>query len=340
MVVQYKLLPINKINLDIDNPRIKQYLEIYGDNVTSDGIALALSFSAGNDTRSSLDALRESIRVNKGIIQPILVNKKIDGQYVVIEGNTRVQIYREFSEKDPQGPWDKIIAIVYDNLPVSQIHAIRLQCHLVGARDWDPYSKAKYLNQLSNIDHVPLSEIISYCGGKRNEVHKLIDAYCDMRKYYEPIAIKAGEDPDPREFSKFSELQNISIINSLQLHKYTKEDFAKWVVRGNIDTAQNVRKLPQILNNKMAHSEFLKTNISEAIKYLHADTNNLKKLETESMYDLAYILSKKLRDITLKETKALKWDDEYSEKKGILEDLQYSLNEVLESIDSLGENNG
>lgn len=338
--MDYQLLPIDWIKLDKDNPRIKQYIEMYGDNVTSEGIALALSFSAGQNSHSSYEALKESIRVNKGIIQPILVNKTADDRYIVIEGNTRVQIYREFLKRDSQGPWNKIIAIVYDNLPVSKIHAIRLQCHLVGARDWDPYSKAKYLHQLSNIDHLPINEIVSYCGGKGSEINKLINAYCDMKEYYEPIAIKIGEDLDPREFSKFSELQNKVIIDSLILHQYTKADFAKWVVNGNIDTAQNVRKLPQILNNEIAHKEFLKTNISEAVKYLHANKNDLKQLESVSMYDLAYVLTNKIRNITFKETKSLKYDPEYNERKSILEDLQDILNETLKDIEAIGDNNG
>lgn len=59
--MDYQLLPIDWIKLDKDNPRIKQYIEMYGDNVTSEGIALALSFSAGQNSHSSYEALKESI---------------------------------------------------------------------------------------------------------------------------------------------------------------------------------------------------------------------------------------------------------------------------------------
>ena len=126
---------------------------------------------------NSYSVLKESIKVNGGIINPIIVNRYPDGQLVVIEGNTRVQIYKEFVESDPDGPWKSIIAIVYDNLPDYKIHAIRLQTHLVGPRDWDAYSKAKYLHQLSDIDKMPMATIISFCGGKTQEIRKLIDAY-------------------------------------------------------------------------------------------------------------------------------------------------------------------
>ena len=181
--MEYKLLDINEIELDINNPRIKQWLEMYKDEaLTSEAIALALSASSGSSVTSTYTTLKESIRVNKGIINPIIVNRYPDGRMVVIEGNTRLQIYKEFAEIDPNGPWKKIIAIIYDQLSDEKIHAIRLQSHLVGPRDWDAFSKAKYLNQLCNIDKLPMSMIISYCGGKKTEIQKLIDAYSDMVK--------------------------------------------------------------------------------------------------------------------------------------------------------------
>ena len=70
---------------------------------------------------------------------------------------------------------------------------------------------------------MPMERIISFCGGKTTEINKLINAYKDMVDYYFPEAYKEEMDPDPREFSKFAELQNRSIINSLlthQLYKY------------------------------------------------------------------------------------------------------------------------
>lgn len=158
MGVEYKLVPINQLKLDIENPRIKQYIEMYGKNISSEGISLALSGGGTSDNRSSYQALRESIKVYRGIINPIIVNQREDGELIVIEGNTRLQIYREFHEADPQGPWNKIMCIVYKDMDAMQIHAIRLQIHLVGPREWDPYSKAKYLYQLSEKDHIPMAQ--------------------------------------------------------------------------------------------------------------------------------------------------------------------------------------
>lgn len=223
---------------------------------------------------------------------------------------------------------------MYDALPVEQIHAIRLQTHLVGPREWDPFSKAKYLNQLSNIDKLPMAMIISFCGGKSAEIRKLIDAYTDMTKYYFKKADEAGIDPDPREFSKFAELQNRSIKEALAVHHFTEEDFATWVIDGNIDNAQNVRKIPAILANSTARAVFLKSTISEAVKYLNSPQKGTVDLSSVSLYELAAELTNRLRTIEYKEVKALTNDPRYEERKN---DLRVLLDELSDLINDIEE---
>lgn len=331
--MDYLKLPINEVELDLDNPRIKQWIEMYGDNISSEAIALALSASSSSATTSSYDALKESINVNKGLINPIIVNRYPDGRLVVIEGNTRLQIYKEFAAADPSGPWNEIIALVYDNLPDEEIHAIRLQTHLVGPRDWDPFSKAKYLYQLSKIDHMPMERIISFCGGKTTEINKLINAYMDMVAYYFPEADKEEIDPDPREFSKFAELQNRSITDALLAHQFTKIDFAHWVVKGNIDTAMNVRKIPAILADSIATKEFLKTNITEASKVLDVTGKNNKVLSSVSMDDLVVELTSRLKKIGYKEVKALRENIAYEDKKNNIFYLNEEIQGLIEELE-------
>ena len=85
----YVELPVADIELDISNPRIARGVAYY-DPITSEIMALLLG-----STSEACASLRESIRENKGIIHPIVVNKRVDGTYVVIEGNTRLQIYND-----------------------------------------------------------------------------------------------------------------------------------------------------------------------------------------------------------------------------------------------------
>lgn len=328
--MKYEVLPVNEVEIDIENPRIKQFLEIYRGEITAASIALALS--AGDKSKSTtFNSLKESIRVNKGLVNPIIVNRQKDGRQIVIEGNTRLQLYKEFQETDPTGPWYNIIAIVHEDLKKEEIHAIRLQTHLVGPREWVPFAKAKYLHELSNVEHLPMSTIISYCGGKQNEIIKLIDAYCDMVKYYKPIVESTGNDVDPNEFSKFAELQNRRIENALFNHQYTKEHFATWVVNGNIDSAQNVRKLPDILDCEQARNVFLKQNISAAEKYLPVTINN--DLNNVDIYHLAKALRARIESMSMREAKSYALDDNKERERDALYDLLENLEEWKSDVE-------
>lgn len=326
----FRKIKVDDIELDITNPRIKQFLDIYQGDITSEQIALALTTPGGSDSTTSYNALKESIKVHGGLIQPIIVNKEEDGKLLVIEGNTRLQIYKEFRDADPSGPWNEISCLIYDNLDEEGKHKIRLQSHLVGPRDWDPYSKASYLNQLSNVDRLPMATIISMCGGKAAEINKLINAYRDMEKYYRPIIEQKGMRFSSKDFSKFSELQNASIIQSLNINGYSKEDFAKWVINGNIDNAQNVRQLPSILKNIEATEEFLKSNVTNAMKKLaQLETSNLSLKDVE-YYDLANELVHKLRNISYVEGTGLSSDNpEFEQKRSVLQNVYSWIQDLL-----------
>jgi hypothetical protein len=177
-----------------------------------------------------------------------------------------------------------------------------------------------------------MNTIISYCGGKGQEIRKLIDAYIDMDKYYMSPAEEMGIDPDVREFSKFAELQNSSVKQALMAHGFTKRDFATWVMKGNIDSAQNVRKIPAILANRRAKEEFLKSNISEAVKYLNADEKTNKIVATLSMDDLVVEVTKRIKRIEWSEIKGLRNNPNCAPQKENLMDLLDELTDLIKEI--------
>lgn len=331
--MKYEKIPIGNIELDLENPRIKQFLEIYSGPITAESIALALNNPSGNSSSSSFETLKESIKVNKGLINPITVNRFEDGRMVVVEGNTRLQIYKDFAKSDPEGPWNEIPAVIYENLPMDEIHAIRLQTHLVGPRDWDAFSKAKYLHQLSEIDKMPIEKIISFCGGQKSEIIKYINTYNDMMEYYFPKAEEMDVDTDPRDYSKFEQMQRSTIQQAIVVNGYNKFDFAEWVINKNVDTAQNVRDLPEVLNDERARKVFLRSNISEAVKVLNANKKQETDLSGASIYELAAELTQKIKDIEYKEFKALKNDYNYEEKRDVLMKLKEQLDDLLADIE-------
>lgn len=327
-----QMLPTASINLDKDNPRIKHYIEQYKE-ISSELIALALSDNSSEGSSTTYHSLRDSIKESRGIIHPIVVNHEPDGSFIVIEGNTRLQIYREFEKNGTPGNWNKIIALVYEKLDDNEKHKIRLQSHLVGPREWDPYSKAKYLYYLSEEEGKNMNAIISMCGGNGSDIKKSIDAYKYMIQFYKPYTNELGLDFDVSEYSKFKEYENSKIKSSIKKRNFPANEFAKWVANRNVNNAMKVRLIPQIMKNEEALNVFLKDNMTAAEKVLHAVELTSADLSEYPYEVLASALYKKLFDFPVGEIQNLANDDNYSEKLWKLQNLKEKLDFVLELVE-------
>jgi hypothetical protein len=306
--MEIEQIPVGQIKLDQRNPRIAHATEPLAGAVSQEWITLALGHAAPEDeergTSTTYSSLKASIRANKGIINPIIVTRSPDGGYVVIEGNTRVAIYRELAEEGAPGEWSNIAAIVRNEIEEKGEHAIRLQSHLVGPRPWRPYAKAKYLHDLYINQKLSITEILNFCGGagRRAEIQQYIDAFKDMHDTYIPLAAASGSPPDFSLFSSFAELQNIK--PALARSGYTLGDFAKWVHDSKLSPQNTVRQLPRILANPEAKKQFLNHNAREALKVLDQPSPN-SVISTATLEQLATALSVKIRQLNWSEVQSL-----------------------------------
>jgi hypothetical protein len=314
--VKYEMVPVDKLVLDTNNPRIAKWLEMYRGDISEAAMKLALA-AGGRDSDvagPSYSSLKQSIRTNGGVIHPIIVNIKPNGELIVIEGNTRAIIYREFKRPGDDGRWDNIPAMVYENMSQEQIDAIRLQAHLVGAREWDPYSKAWYLNKLRNDLHLPFAQVVDFCGGDAKEVEKLIAAYNDMENFYRSI-LESDQAFDHTRFSAFVELQNSRVSQALIAAGFTKYDFAKWVNERKLFPLATVRQLPRILPNEKSRAVFLEEGAEEAIKLLDTtDKPTSVKLEDASLKELAKEIYNRINKISWGEVTRLRNEPDADEK--------------------------
>lgn len=327
---EYVELSIDDIELDKSNPRIANYLDTCSEGeMTSDLMALLLGTTA-----DACASLRESIKENVGIVHPIIVNHEADGRYVVIEGNTRLQIYRDFRKKGIPGNWSTIKSIVYENLEEDTKHSIRLQAHLVGPREWDAYSKAKYLDYLANELYMPMSSLIAYCGGnsKASEIKNMIAAYQDMQEYYRPLC---DDDSmfDIKKFHGFVELQKSSIIEALAQHGYTKTDFSQWMLDGRFSKLEDVRTLPYILNSKKASETFFKQDSKAAKKILAVEDISPDSLKDVPYEMLAKELVKRMNEFPMLEISYLRTDAAYEYKLNTLKDVIDSVQLVVDEVE-------
>lgn len=302
-------VPVESIELDVDNPRIRQYLEMYDGSPTPEQIFQALGAGSddGTDTSSTtFEKLRQSIITNGGVIQPVILNRTSDGRLVCIEGNTRVAIYRDFLAQKKSGKWNEIPALVHEALDEAGIDSVRLQVHLVPPRGWEPYAKAKYLHDLRNVEHLSFSQIVDYAGGRQREVTELISAYEDMERYYRPI-IPSDGNFDTKKFSGFVELQKPGIKDAILHAKFNYTDFAHWIYDEKIYPLNTVRLLPRILKNEEARRAFLKEGARKAATLLERPDVS-KALTDADLATLARALNIRLLKMPWGEAQALKQD--------------------------------
>ncbi|WP_319526171.1 ParB/Srx family N-terminal domain-containing protein [uncultured Desulfosarcina sp.] len=328
---------IEQVELDRNNPRIAKYIEMYGDEVTAEQIALALNVgdSSAEQNSTTFQSLKASIRTNGGVIHPIIINKQPDGKLVVIEGNTRVAIYKDFKEEKVTGNWDKIPAVVYEAMSQEEIDSIRLQAHLVGPRPWDPYSKAKYLNHLRNTELLTFKQIVDYCGGREGEVRDYIEAYNEMERYYRPL-LDSDDEFDPKRFSAFVELQRKNVRDAIVHNGFDFSDFSKWVIDFKIHPLQSVRKLPMILKNKKAREAFIKFPgkgaIDAAIKQLEQPATDAV-LNEATLEQLAREITKRIRTLPYEKFQELKENTDSAEVQALI-DAKDQLTGLCSDIDA------
>lgn len=323
----YELVPIDSIDLDVENPRIAHFLEHHEGEITAQQVHFALMAGSGDEDQSAgptFHKLKQSIQTNKGIVQPIILTRKSDGRYSCVEGNTRVFLYKEFREKGVEGSWDTIPSIVHSALREDEVHAIRLQAHLVGPRAWDPYSKAKYLNHLRNEKHFTFSQLIDLCGGNKRGIQESLDAYDDIEKFYRPVVGDSGFEL--RKFSGFVELQKPGVKKALLENDFSITEFSEWIATDKILRMTDVRKLSSVLKNEEARNVFLDDGMDEAVRVIEKPPLNESVVEAD-IPTLCSALRQEIDSLPFEEFRKLK------ENPG-LPTVQF-LQEVLERIAGL-----
>ena len=312
-------LSIDEVEFDDENPRIKGALEKYGDKINAERIRFALQNSAddGAKNASGFHRLKISIQADDGITDPIKVVKK-DGRMVCIDGNTRLAIYREFAKKSNNDSWNKIPAVLLEDASRVDVEKIRVTAHLVGARPWPAYEKAKYLKYLRYEKLMDYGDMIALCGGNKREIEEQIDAFEDMNEYYRDKV----EDADFRidRFSGFVEFQKRGIQQSVLEAGFDLNDFGDWIRDQKISALADVRLLPKVMRDEEAREIFVNggvNSIKQAARRVddkNRDENeSAQSLKDASLDALAYAFKIKLESMTQLDLDELRSNDDTKE---------------------------
>ena len=317
-----KKIAVDLIELDPENPRIRAAIERQGiQNPSDQDLSFHLSAAVSGVGSGGLGyrRLRDSIKAAGYAYQPVSLMRldppsAAGREFLCLDGNTRVAIYRELAKEGASGDWTTINAeIVVPNDQGDRdrtIEHIRMISHIVGAREWSPYRQAKYLDELRNKHLFSWEHIVGLCGGQvsRTSLLEDITAYELMEDYRAQVPAGAFNE---HRFSAYREFVKYRVTDLLQNHNMGSDDFHNWVAKGVLTKDEQVRHLRSVLADEEAKAilcEGRPDGLQEAIDRVQdkrrADkrrSEHAEHLRDSSLLDLARALSNRVGVTTITE---------------------------------------
>ena len=122
--------------------------------------------------------LRQSIK-EVGLIDPLIVR---DGDFVVLEGNSRLAAYRKLVKEDPV-KWGKVkCKILPRDIEQSTILTILGQYHIVGRKDWSPFEQAGFLVRGLDATNSKIEDFAKSLGLSTANAKKYIEVFGYMKE--------------------------------------------------------------------------------------------------------------------------------------------------------------
>lgn len=221
-----------------ENPRVYSVLNASDEKPSQEVIERVMCKS------DHVKQLKESIKSNGGLIEPIIVR---DGDFVVLEGNSRLAAYRLLNRQDPIR-WSKVSVILLpSDIPEAAIFTLLGQYHIIGRKDWDPYEQAGYLYRTLKESNKSQELLASELGITSSYIRKLIDVYQYMID---------KDDNHPYKWSYYEELlKNRGIRKAFEKNPGLEDKIIDDIKNNRIKMAIDIRKLGDIgkLNDKLSN---------------------------------------------------------------------------------------
>lgn len=255
------------------NPRIYTILKDLGDSPSQIDIENKMR------SRDHVKTLKESIKANGGLLEPIIVCKNI-----VLEGNSRLAAYRILASEDPVR-WGKIKCnVLPDDTNDDVITSLLGTLHIIGKTPWSPFEQAGFLVRRIQTSRKPIDAIAKELGIKKSDIKLYTDVYLTM---------ESMDDMNPTKWSYYFELlknrdikkyddnnPSMHYINSiLEFIKDNKieeaKDIRKYAILAKTDNENSNDAIELVLNEEIK--------LDEAVDLVSVDTkiaSLCKKVET------------------------------------------------------------
>jgi hypothetical protein len=253
-------LEVDQLTLDPRNPRI-QYLIGRQPEPVSDKRLDELLWA-----KDQVKALAQSIKQNGGVYDPI-ITQKLDGRYLVREGNSRAVATRHLREQYPSDDrFYTVPAMVFDEaLNEDDLAVLLADMHVAGKIRWDAYEQAKHVSTLYEVHGKTYDWLANHLRLSKGKITQQLKAYKWTTDYLE------GR-PDQRNLDKFTFFQELAKKRELA-ERYSEDlefqqQFKQWLADGRLTDSRQMRELDRILANAQATKVLGETGFAAAAAVL------------------------------------------------------------------------
>ena len=226
-----KITELNQADLLFytENPRVYSTLNVAGGEPSQDEIEEHMC------NLEHVKQLKVSIDSNGGLIDPLIVR---DGDFTVLEGNSRLAAYRLLCKIDAI-KWGKVkCKVLPADIDDDAIFALLGQYHIIGRKDWDPFEQANYLYRRHQQTRLPIEYMAQELGISKQKAINMINVITFMIE---------NDDLNKRNWSYYEEyLKNSGIKKYRETNPDLNETIAEAIKTGEIHEASDMRKLGDI----------------------------------------------------------------------------------------------
>jgi hypothetical protein len=259
--VTHETVPIKKIRLDPQNPRVRFQIQHLGKKSVSDSALLDLIRD-----QPGYDGLQKAIRKAGGLHDPVIVRN--DG--TIVEGNSRATAIKTLHEGNPSDHRWKSIPVIRlpKDVPDSATSMLMAAYHVAGKTTWRPYAQADQIYHLAKTHGWSTEQIADETRMSKREVEQYLEAYAYLVEEVLPHAGKgAGRQLLEKKWSHALEFVKNRKLGELREDPKVRKHVAKLLVQDKIKGAE-VRDLHKVLKHKKASTALSKEGFKAAKEVL------------------------------------------------------------------------
>jgi hypothetical protein len=249
--VIHDLVPIEQIQLDRENPRIKYRLSL---EANKDKVLTEKELEKLILNLPEVKNLRREIE-HHGSLHERVILQEHGTKFKAIEGNCRTACIRDLHAKSPNDDrWKKVPArILPKDIDPKYVAKLLTSYHVAGKIQWKAHEKAGQCYRMHYDLGIKQEDIAIYMHASKSTVARYLTAY----KFFIDKFLKIDDGKYSQEgegkWSHFDEFfKKKELREELQNNPKFGDDFCRWVGEEKLPKGADVRELPTVLKHDSA----------------------------------------------------------------------------------------